>query len=342
MKELHIKKIIIPLIILLISLVGCARKIIPSRIEQLKAEKAQALRQKDSSSAIATVLRHAKHNRKKTIPKVIETGGEEKIGPPVLRDNSKYYDANYANYIYTKLANEYADTIAALPSTNDKGVDYSSDFVGSTNFNLRKPQFVIIHHTAQDSVGETLRTFTLERTQVSAQYVIGRDGSVHHMVNDYLRAWQAGQGKWGNITDMNSCSVGIELDNDGFEPFTDKQINSLLLVLQNLKERFNIPTANFIGHADYAPIRKDDPNVNFPWKLLANKGFGLWWDDTTNVVVPQDFNEYLALRIIGYDVRDLGKAIIAFRRHFCGIESKDTSMSPEERKILYMLYTKYI
>src|SRR3989337_2941459 len=79
-------------------------------------------------------------------------------------------------------------------------------FVGTTNLNLRKPNFVIIHHTAQNSCTQTLRTFTLPRTQVSAHYVICKDGTIHHMLNDYLRAWHGGIGKWGNLTDINSSS----------------------------------------------------------------------------------------------------------------------------------------
>src|SRR5690554_435395 len=89
------------------------------------------------------------------------------------------------------------------------------DWVGTVNFNLRKPDFVIIHHTAQDSTEQTLRTFTMSHTQVSAHYVIGRDGKTYQMLNDYLRAWHAGNSRWGKVTDMNSHSIGIELDNNG-------------------------------------------------------------------------------------------------------------------------------
>ncbi|MEN9600225.1 MAG: hypothetical protein RL596_2546, partial [Bacteroidota bacterium] len=81
---------------------------------------------------------------------------------------------------------------------------------------MRKPSYVIIHHTAQHSTDETLKTFTLPRTQVSAHYVIGKDGVVYQMLNDYLRAWHAGNSRWGNQLDMNSASIGIELDNDGY------------------------------------------------------------------------------------------------------------------------------
>jgi hypothetical protein len=97
-------------------------------------------------------------------------------------------------------------------------------WVGTTNFNLRKPNYVVIHHTAQQSTAQTLRTFTLPKTQVSAHYVIGRDGKVYHMLNDYLRAWHGGAAKWGNNTDLNSSSIGIELDNNGTEPFAEPQI----------------------------------------------------------------------------------------------------------------------
>src|ERR1035437_6087120 len=113
-------------------------------------------------------------------------------------------------------------------------------WAGTTNFNMRKPNFVIIHHTAQNSCDQTLQTFTLKKTQVSAHYVICRDGTIHHMLNDYLRSWHAGAGKWGNLTDVNSSSIGIELDNNGAEVFSEAQINSLLTLLNYLKTAYNI------------------------------------------------------------------------------------------------------
>src|SRR5580704_7246397 len=70
-----------------------------------------------------------------------------------------------------------------------------SPFIGTVNFDLRKPNFVIIHHTAQNGCPETLNTFTIQQSQVSAHYVICKDGSVHHLLNDYMRAWQAGISK---------------------------------------------------------------------------------------------------------------------------------------------------
>src|SRR5574338_1619127 len=214
------------------------------------------------------------------------------------------------NRSYKKQVKAYAKLLAQYP-VKDSVVN-SPYWIGTTNFNMRKPNFVIIHHTAQNNCEQTLKTFTTPKSQVSAHYVICKDGTIHHMLNDYLRAWQAGISRWGNNTDINSSSIGIEIDNNGFEAFTDQQISSLMTLLASLKRAYTIPTANFIGHQDIAPGRKVDPNVYFPWKRLADSGFGIWWSDTTNVTVPYDFNPLQALRIVGYDIKDSVAVIQTF------------------------------
>ncbi|MCM4160102.1 N-acetylmuramoyl-L-alanine amidase [Antarcticibacterium flavum] len=257
----------------------------------------------------------------------------------------------------------------------EAGLKHAEDWVGTTNFNLRKPNFVIIHHTEQDSVAQTLYTFTLRRTQVSSHYVISRDGDIYQMLNDHYRAWHAGVGKWGNVTDLNSSSIGIELDNNGFEEFTPAMLNSLLELLQVLKEKHKIPTANFIGHSDIAPGRKVDPNPTFPWELLAKEGFGLWYDDldeeepvvvidgrpavrrwnpdskngTTLVEAVEDslqsqfidVDPEIALRIIGYDTSNLEAAIQSFKLHFIQTEV-NSDLTARDLKILNNLYKKYM
>lgn len=240
------------------------------------------------------------------------------------------------NKVYKNQTKELSKTIRLNP-VNLTG----QDFVGTTNFGLRKPNYVIIHHTAQNSTEQTLKTFTMPKTQVSAHYVIGRDGAVYHMLNDYLRAWHGGAAKWGNATDINSSSIGIELDNNGFEPFAQAQISSLLSVLADLKKTHTIPPANFIGHSDIAPGRKVDPNVNFPWKTLAENGYGLWPDAVLTDSVPETFNPVEALRIIGYDVKNPENAVKSFQLHFV---QKDITgiLNEEEKKILYNLYKKYL
>ena len=246
------------------------------------------------------------------------------------------------NKIYKKKAGEFSETIKSMPPVN-QGPMLSDpalqSWVGSVNFGIRRPNFVILHHTAQKSTDQTIKTFTMVKTEVSAHYVVGRDGKVVQMVNDYLRANHAGVGKWGNDTDLNSSSIGIEIDNAGNEPYPEVQLKSLMTLLTTLKNRYKIPTANFIGHSDIAPRRKVDP-ANFPWKRFAEAGYGLWYDSVL-VMPPEDFDATIALKIIGYDVSNLPAAITAFKIHFVQTDVTP-ELTPAVRLILYNLYRKYM
>ena len=241
------------------------------------------------------------------------------------------------NKVYKKQVKSFSKLLREYPVKDS--FTTASPWVGTTNFSMRKPSLVVIHHTAQKACDETLRTFTLPRTAVSSHYVICKDGTVHHMLNDLLRGHHAGVSKWGGATDLNSSSIGIEIDNDGYEKFTPDQINSLLSVLGHLKRAYNIPQANFVGHADIAPGRKVDPNRNFPWEELARNGYGYWYD-TTNVQVPDNFNALQALRIIGYNIANEKNAIQSFKIHFV---QQDTTkvITDADRKIIYSLSINY-
>lgn len=247
------------------------------------------------------------------------------------------------NKVYKDKANDFADVIKEMPPVKQQ-IDSlpvnQQTWVGSVNFGMRKPNFVIIHHTAQDSLEQTIRTFTIARTQTSAHYVIGKDGKVVQMVNDYLRANHAGVGRWGNDTDLNSSSIGIELDNNGLgEPYSEALMASLIKLLGTLKQKYNIPTANFIGHADIAPGRKTDP-YKFPWKQLADHGFGIWQDGLL-IHPTADFDPVMALRVIGYDTRNLSNAIKSFKLHFVQTDENPV-LSDDDKLILYNLYTKFL
>jgi N-acetylmuramoyl-L-alanine amidase len=243
------------------------------------------------------------------------------------------------NKSYKNQVKDFARLLERYPLQDSAGLAYADQFVGTTNLSMRRPNFVIIHHTAQNSCDQTLRTFTLPRTQVSAHYVICKDGTVYHMLNDLLRAHHAGVSKWGNATDLNSSSIGIELDNNGFENFSEAQLNSLSELLGRLKRAFNIPAANFIGHGDIAPTRKNDPNWRFPWKQMADQGYGLWWDDTTGVTIPPHYDHLSALRIVGFDMKDTNAAIIGFKRHW--LQDTTRNLDEAQHKVLYMLSRKY-
>lgn len=238
------------------------------------------------------------------------------------------------NKVYKKKAGSYARLMQQYPLK-----DSGTLFVGTVNFTMRRPNFVIIHHTAQNSCEETLQTFTTTTREVSAHYVICRSGTVYHMLNDMLRAHHAGLSRWGAVTDLNSCSIGIEIDNNGNEFFTDEQISSLLILLKRLKQAYNIPATNFLGHADIAPGRKVDPSKHFPWKKLADEGFGIWYD-TANIAVKPGFDALQALRTIGYNINNPGDAVQSYKLHFNSQDSVKT-LTDADTKIITSLLEQY-
>ncbi|RVT77404.1 N-acetylmuramoyl-L-alanine amidase [Flavobacterium sufflavum] len=251
---------------------------------------------------------------------------------PIVKKTIINIDSVYNKQLYT-----FKDTIFKIGSTQlNNGIQ--TEWISTVNFNLRKPNFIIIHHTAQDSIQQTIKTFTKVSAQVSSHYVIADDGHVVQMLNDYLRAWHAGASSWGKNTDINSSSIGIELDNNGSEPFSEAQITSLMALLSKLKKDYNIPTQNIIGHSDIAPSRKKDPSALFPWKTLAENGFGIWKDDVLPLA-PFDFNPELALQIIGYNTKNLSAAITAFKLHYIP-EEANAILDQNTINTIYSIYLK--
>jgi N-acetylmuramoyl-L-alanine amidase len=208
----------------------------------------------------------------------------------------------------------------------------------SANQGPRLPILIVLHATEQDSVRESLATLrdAGAASPVSAHYLIGRDGAIYQLVSDDARAWHAGAGSWGTITDVNSASLGIELDNDGVAPFPDVQVAALLQLLDDLCTRHRIPRRQVIAHADLAPARKKDPGVLFPWRRLAAAGFGAWPADHS-AEPPPDFDAWLGLRALGYPLADRAAALRAFRRHYRGIEADDTPLHAEDARVIFAL-----
>lgn len=190
----------------------------------------------------------------------------------------------------------------------------------SPNYNERAPFLIVIHFTQEDSLQQALRTLRTHNSEgrVSAHYLIGRDGHIYQLVADNKRAWHAGHGRWGTITDVNSAALGIELDNNGNEPFPPGQIQSLIRLLTDLTGRWHIPRTQIIGHEDLAPARRSDPGQYFPWRELAAQGFGLWPDGELSQP-PPGFDPWLALAALGYPLGNRGAAVHAFHNHYRGI-----------------------
>ena len=114
--------------------------------------------------------------------------------------------------------------------------------------------------------------------EVSAHYLIGTEGTVWQLVAEARRAWHAGAGAWGGIADVNSASIGIELQNRGDHPFPAPQMQALERLLQGVMARWDIGPAGVIGHSDTAVGRKRDPGPRFDWRGLARAGCAVWPD----------------------------------------------------------------
>ena len=146
----------------------------------------------------------------------------------------------------------------------------------SPNFGERRdgltPSLIVLHYTAMDSAQAALERLCDPAFEVSAHYLIGGDGTLWQMVREQHRAWHAGAGEWYGRTDINSRSIGIELDNTGAHPFSEPQLAALDSLLREIMNRWSIAPAGVIGHSDMAPGRKSDPGSRFPWQRLEQQG----------------------------------------------------------------------
>ncbi|MEP5762764.1 MAG: N-acetylmuramoyl-L-alanine amidase [Litoreibacter sp.] len=162
---------------------------------------------------------------------------------------------------------------------NELGLGLQPLWHPSPNFGPRKqdakPDLVVIHYTAMADANAALDVLCDETCEVSAHYLIAKDGTVYQLVEETERAWHAGAGQWRDIADVNSRSIGIELCNDGYSPFSHSLMNSLETLLSGIVSRWAIPPAGVIGHSDLAPGRKIDPGRKFDWLRLADQGLAI-------------------------------------------------------------------
>ncbi|MEM6940444.1 MAG: N-acetylmuramoyl-L-alanine amidase [Pseudomonadota bacterium] len=146
----------------------------------------------------------------------------------------------------------------------------------SPNFGPRRdgllPQLIVLHYTAMATADAACARLCDPAAEVSAHYLITQKGAVWRLVPEEARAWHAGAGNWHGHDDINSRSVGIELDNRGDHPFSEPQMASLEGLLREIMQRWSIPPAGVIGHSDMAPGRKIDPGPHFDWVRLARQG----------------------------------------------------------------------
>ncbi|MEH6520914.1 N-acetylmuramoyl-L-alanine amidase [Sulfitobacter sp.] len=134
------------------------------------------------------------------------------------------------------------------------------------------PELIVIHYTAMESAQAALDRLCDPEVEVSAHYLIDAQGVVTQMVEEADRAWHAGAGEWCGVDDINSRSIGIELDNRGTHPFSAMQMDALEALLRGIMDRWSITPEGVIGHSDMAPGRKSDPGPYFDWARLERQG----------------------------------------------------------------------
>ena len=139
--------------------------------------------------------------------------------------------------------------------------------------NNKKISFLILHYTALPSIADSIKYLCDKKNKVSCHYIISQNGKIYNLVDEKYRAWHAGQSAWLLEKDLNSSSIGIELDfstNNNNNKFSKLLIESLISLLIYLKKKYKINKKNILGHSDIAPYRKIDPGEKFPWKKLYN------------------------------------------------------------------------
>lgn len=203
---------------------------------------------------------------------------------------------------------------------------------------------LVIHYTADDFDASLA---TLTDKHVSSHYLIPARPPLHkgkpriwQLVPEQDLAWHAGVSFWRGATRINDTSIGIELENRGwqkiagskrFTPFEPQQIAALVPLAKNIIHSYNILPQNVVAHSDIAPQRKDDPGPLFPWQALAQQGIGAWPDESRvafylngrDPATPVDPAQLLdLLSRYGYEVKpgmtpaQKKRVIVAFQMHF--------------------------
>lgn len=144
----------------------------------------------------------------------------------------------------------------------------------------RRPNMILLHYTGMHEAEAALARLCAAESEVSAHYFVFEDGRVVQMVPESRRAWHAGISAWDGETDINSCSIGIEIANPGhdygYPDFPKRQIAAVTMLCRSILTRHPVAPERVLAHSDVAPARKRDPGEKFPWETLFRSGIGRW------------------------------------------------------------------
>lgn len=159
-----------------------------------------------------------------------------------------------------------------------------ADLHPSPNIEPRKagytPSILILHYTGLPTVERALDVLSRPDCKVSCHYVIDEAGRIIQMVAEAARAWHAGVSYWAGETDINSASIGIEIQNPGhmlgYPEFPAVQMRAVAALARDIARRHDMAPERVLAHSDIAPGRKIDPGEKFDWAWLAREGVGRW------------------------------------------------------------------
>lgn len=183
----------------------------------------------------------------------------------------------------------------------------------SPNFGPRKggagPSILLLHYTGVETAAKAIAWLANPASEVSCHYVVDEAGRITQMVAEDKRAWHAGAAFWAGDTDINSCSIGIEIQNPGHAagspPYPSPQIAAVIALSRDIVARHGIRPERVLAHSDVAPARKIDPGEFFPWAELATARVGHWVEPEP--LVPGDVG--LGLGAIGGHVDDIRRKL---------------------------------
>lgn len=135
---------------------------------------------------------------------------------------------------------------AALPAGAAVSISGAYFSPKSSRRPLRKSTRFIILHTTEGPARGSLEKL---RANGECHYVVDRDGRVYRIIDRRRVAFHAGRSMWDGQTDLDSCSVGIEIVGYHDREFTQVQYRALRELLADLKRIYRVPDERVLTHS---------------------------------------------------------------------------------------------
>jgi N-acetylmuramoyl-L-alanine amidase len=176
-------------------------------------------------------------------------------------------------------------------------------------FDGKRVKTVVLHYTGMPSGQLAVEWLCNPASKVSCHYLVDADGTIVQMVDETMRAWHAGVSSWHGEIDVNSTSIGIEIQNPGHSAgspaFPLPQMQRVAALTLDIMMRHGLHPSDVVAHSDIAPGRKVDPGEVFDWDYLAHHGVGQTTKAGSGAVMTF-LDMQSALQKLGYGIDSTG------------------------------------